>query len=75
MGLGNTVKSAHMALGLVPEILDTVDVVVAVSKQLRMVDTEVVEVRYIQHVIAAPAVGIDNGIRHHLTLYNRDQCR
>jgi hypothetical protein len=33
-----------MALDLVPEILDAVDVVVAVSKELRMVDPKVVEV-------------------------------
>ena len=37
--------------------------IVAVCEELRMVDTEVMEVRHIQHIIAAPAVGINDAIR------------
>jgi hypothetical protein len=33
------VKSAHMTLGLVPEVLDPIDVILLISKQLRVVDT------------------------------------
>ena len=58
MRLGNTVEFTHVALGLIPEILNAIDVIVAVCEELRVVDTEVMEVRHIQHIIAAPAVGI-----------------
>ena len=43
-----------MTLGLVPEILDTVDMVMAVSEKLGMVDPKVVKVRDIKHIIAPP---------------------
>jgi len=41
MLLWNTIEFFHMALGLGPKILNAVYVVVAVGKQLGMVDTEV----------------------------------
>jgi len=40
-----------MALDLRPEIVDPVDVIFIVCKQFRMIDTEMLEFRYIQHVI------------------------
>ena len=43
MRLGNTIEFTHVALGLVPKILDAIDVIVAVCKELRMVDAEVVK--------------------------------
>ena len=33
------VKSAHITLGLVPEILNPIDVILLIDKQLRVVDT------------------------------------
>ena len=39
MRLGNTVEFTHVALGLIPEILNAIEVIVAVSEELRMVDT------------------------------------
>ena len=45
-----------MTLGLVPEILNAVDVIVVVGKQLGMVDAEVVKVGHVQHIVAPPAV-------------------
>ena len=63
MRLGNTVEFTHVALGLVPEILDAIDVIVAVCEELRVVDAEVMEVRHIQHIIAAPEVGMNDAIR------------
>ena len=61
-----------MTLGLVPEILNTIYVIVAISKQLGMVDAKVMEIGYIQHVIAPPAVGIDDTIGDYFALDNRD---
>jgi len=60
MLFGNTIEFTHMALCLVPEILDAIDMVVAVSKEFGMVDPEMVEVRNIQPVVAFPTVGIDD---------------
>ena len=39
------VKSAHMTLGLVPEVLDPIDVILLISKQLRVVDTYMPQTR------------------------------
>jgi len=71
MHLGNTVKFTHMTLGLVPEILNAVDVICLVCKQFGMVDTEVFKVRYIQHIIPSPAVRIYDTIGYNFTFYNR----
>ena len=68
MRLGNTVEFAHMTLGLVPEILNSIDVICFVCKQFGMVDTEVLEVRNIQYIISSPAVRIDDAVWHNLTL-------
>ena len=62
-----------MPLGLVPELLNAIDMIVAVCEELRMVDTEVMEVRHIQHIIAAPAVVINDAIRDYLMLYDGNQ--
>ena len=40
-----------MALDLQPKTIDPVDVIFIVCKQFRMIDTEMLEFRYIQHVI------------------------
>ena len=44
MGLWDTVEFAHMALRLVPEILDPVDVIFLVGKELRVIDPKVFEI-------------------------------
>ncbi len=56
----DTIEFPQVALGLVPEILDAIDVVVTVGEELRMVDPEVVEVRHVQLVVGLPAVGVDD---------------
>ena len=54
MFLRNTIKLAHMALGLRAEIVDPVDVIFLVCKRFGMIDTEMLECRYIQHVVTSP---------------------
>lgn len=49
--LWNAVVAAQMPLGLVPEVLDPVDVVGFVSEELRVVDPHVVELGDINDVI------------------------
>ena len=62
MSLWNTIEFARMTLGLVPETLDTIDVIVAVGKQLGIVNPEVMKARHIQHVIVPPTVRIDDAV-------------
>ena len=75
MGLRNTVEFAHVALGLVPEILNPVDVIFLVGKELGMVDPKVVEIRYIQHIVSAPAIRINNAVRNDFTFDDWQQSR
>ena len=45
MFFGNTVKFTQVALGLVPEVLDSIDVVFPIGKQLGMIDPQMAEGR------------------------------
>jgi hypothetical protein len=58
----DSVVFSQVPLGLVPEILDAIDVVVLVGKQIGMIDPEMVEVGDVEHVIAAVAIGVDNAV-------------
>ena len=63
-GRRDTVVFAQHALGLVPEVLDAVDVMAAGADEgLGVVDAPVLEARHVQNVIAAEAVGIDDRVR------------
>jgi hypothetical protein len=50
VGLGNAVEFAHMPLGLVPEILDAIDVRLPIREQPDVLDSVVLEGGDIQHV-------------------------
>ena len=67
MGLRNTVEFAHVALGLVPKILDPVDVILLVCKEFGVVDPKVMKIRYVQHIVTAPAIGIYDAIWNDFT--------
>lgn len=47
----NTVKFLHVPFGLVPKILDAVNVVVFVHQQFRMINPAVLELENIQRVV------------------------
>ena len=44
MLFGNTVEFAHVALGLVPKVLNPIDVILLVCKEFGMVDPEVMKI-------------------------------
>ena len=71
MSLWDTVEFTHVTLCLVPEILDTVDMVVGICKKYRVVNSEMLEVRNIQHIVGLPAVRIDDAVRHDFALNDR----
>ena len=73
MSLWDTVEFAHMALRLLPKVLNPVDVVLLVCKEFGVVDSKVLEVRNIQYVVGFPAVPINNAVRDDLAFDNRDQ--
>ena len=68
--LFDAVKSAHMALSLVPEVLDAVDVILLVSKQFRVVDAHVMKIGHIQRVIRPEGVRVNDAVRPDLLLDN-----
>ena len=49
--LGNAVKSAQISLGLIPEILNTVNMILLAGKQLTMIDPAVLKVRHVENVV------------------------
>lgn len=75
MRLWDTVEFAHVSFCLVPEVFNSIDVVIAVSKELRMVNAKVMKVGHIQYIITAPAIRIDYAIGDDLAFYDRDQRR
>ena len=52
-----------MSLGLVPKVLNAVDMAFLFDECFRMIDADVVELRNIQHIIGSEAVGIDDAVR------------
>ena len=67
---GNAIETAQMRLGLVPEILDAVDVIPAIGKPFRMVDPVVLEGRNIQNIVGGEGVGIDDRVGHDFLLHD-----
>lgn len=49
MGLGHTVKFPQMALRLVPEVLNAIDMVFTIRKELGVIDSQMTKAGYIQH--------------------------
>ena len=71
MRLRNTVEFTHMALRLVPEILDTVDMVAVFSEELGVVDADMMKVRNVEHVMGSEAVRVDHAIKLYLAFNDR----
>ena len=56
----DAIESTQMAFGLVPEVLDSVDVVFLVGEQFGVVDAQMLELGDIEHVIGTERVGVDD---------------
>ena len=61
--LGNSIVSAKMTLGLVPEVLDAINMATLINKRLVVVDPMVMELGHIQHVVGSIGVSVDNTVR------------
>lgn len=62
----NAIVLTQMSFGLIPKILDPIDVIMFVRKMRTMVNAIVLELRHIQGIVGTIKVRIDNTIRHHL---------
>ena len=69
----NSVVFAQDAFCLIPKILNAVNVVLTICKFLGMVDTVMDKTAYVQLVIAAQAIRVNNTVRHDFLFDNRHQ--
>jgi len=72
---GDAVEPSGMALGLVPEILNPVDMVLPVNEPLRMVNPDVVKVRDVQRIIAPEGVRVHDAVWHDHALHDGQKRR
>ena len=63
---GDAFETTHMTLGLIPEVLDAVDVVLLIGEQLGVVDAVVLEAGYIEHVVRTEGIGVDDAVGDYL---------
>ena len=64
----DAIELAQMTLGLVPEVLDTVNVIFFISKESGVVDSLMVKVAYIKGIVRAEGVRINDAVRFNLLL-------
>lgn len=70
---GDAVESSQMTFGLVPEVLNPIDVVLPVGKAFRVVNADMVEIRDIQGIVARESVRVDDAVREDHPLHDREQ--
>src|ERR1700722_5873299 len=68
VGSRDSIEAAHVTLGLIPEVLDAVDMVFLIGEELRMIDAEVLEAGYIENVVGTEGVGVDDAVGDDLVL-------
>ena len=71
--LWNPIVFAQHPLGLIPKVLDAIDVIAALGELCRVIDPNVVELAHIQRIVAAETVGVDHTVRRHFPLDYRHQ--
>ena len=59
----DAIEAAQVTFGLVPEILDAIDMVAVLHEGFRVIDPHMAELGNIKGVIAGKAVRVDNAIR------------
>jgi hypothetical protein len=69
------VAATDMPLGLVPEVLDAIDMVVRISEEFRMIDPVMMELGDIQHIIKPEAVSVDDAVRADALSHNPHQSQ
>ena len=72
--LGDAVVTPQMPLRLVPEVLNSIDMVGIIGKQFRVVYPVMMELGHVQHIIGHEAVRINDAVRLYLVLNNGKKC-
>ena len=67
----NAVELPPMTFGLIPEILNAVDAIAGLRKMFRVIDSAMLELRDIKHVVTHKTVCINHAIRSNLIPNNR----
>lgn len=57
-----------MTLGLVPEILDSIDVILLIGKEFRIINAAVIEGANIKSIAISQSDGIDDAVEFHTFL-------
>ena len=71
--LFDAIKAAQVALGLVPKVLDAIDVVPVLGKARGVVDSPVMKLTNIECILGPERVGVNDAIGTHLLLNNWQQ--
>ena len=71
--LRDTVEPAEMALGLVPEVFNPVDMVLTSDKTVRMIDPNMIKIRDVQGIVACKAVSVHDTVGGNHLLDDRHQ--
>ena len=66
----HAVVTPQVPFSLVPKIFNSVDVAFLFDECLRMINANMSELRDIQNVVGAEAVGIDDAVRLNAVSYN-----
>jgi hypothetical protein len=61
--LFDAVEPAHVALGLVPKVLDSIDVIPLISEEPRVVDAAVVEGAHVKGIVGSEGIGVNDAVR------------
>ena len=67
----DSIVFAQYAFCLIPKVFNAVDMVLSVGKQLAVINAVVGKSAYIQHIIAAQTIRIDNAVWHNFLCDNR----
>ena len=68
MSCRDAIEATQMTLGLAPEVLDAVDVVLLIGEQLGVVDAAMLEARHIEHIVGTEGIGVDDAVGDDLVL-------
>jgi hypothetical protein len=63
-----------MTIGLVPKVINAVDMILLISKELWVVNPHVVEWRYIKCIIGSESIRVDNAIGLYFFLNDGQEC-
>jgi predicted outer membrane lipoprotein len=64
----DAVEAAHVTLGLVPEILNSIDVVFLLAEAFAVVDALMLEVRDVEYIVRTERVRINDAVGHNVVV-------